>query len=92
MGLMPIQPIIPEAYIVRNAPRPLLGDIRPGMIFAWEPDSPTARELVIVTRVEPDKVWARNLEESRGGYLGYVNDEDRFREACWPTLFKDQTP
>lgn len=85
-----ILPIIPEAYIVRDEPRPLHGDIRRGMILAWEPDLPTARELVIVTKVRGDFVWVRNLDDKYG--RSYMNDESRVREACWPTRFKDQEP
>lgn len=85
-----ILPIIPEAYIVRDEPRPLHGDIRRGMILAWEPDMPHARELVIVTKVDGDAVWIRNLDNRRG--RSYLIDEWRVRHSCWPTRFKDQEP
>lgn len=48
------------------------GDIRPGQVFAWEPDLPHARELLVVTRVgdpPPDTVvrHARGVAVLSGG-------------------------
>lgn len=88
--MISVKPLIPEPYIVRSAPRPLCDPIKPGQILAWEPDLPTARELVIVTKVRGDFVWVRNLDDKYG--RSYMNDESRVREACWPTRFKDQEP
>lgn len=48
------------------------GPIRPGMIFAWEPDLPHARELIIVVHVDMSggdeaRVWTRSLGSPRRG-------------------------
>ena len=62
---LPIKPMIDEAVLVRGGERPYAaeivrgvrghrlykGPINPGDVFAWEPDLPHARELVVVTRI-----------------------------------------
>lgn len=93
------------------------GDIRPGQVFAWEPDLPHARELLVVTRVGGPPpadvtvehargtayfpaplgllIWSRPFEAGQSASAPareVYNDEDRFREAVVPTLFKDVTP
>ena len=51
MNGMPILPIIPESVICRNRGKQYNGPIEPGMVFAWEPDLPHARELCVVTKI-----------------------------------------
>lgn len=51
MNGLPIKPALPEAELIRDTQRPYNGEIRPGDIFAWEPDLPYARELLIVTEI-----------------------------------------
>jgi hypothetical protein len=77
------------------------GEIAPGEIFAWEPDLPHARELVLVTRVIGDaasgdrRIYTRGLDDRAPKALGSTphvlerwNEESRFREAVVPTLMK----
>jgi hypothetical protein len=49
-GAPAFRPVIAEAFLRRSG-RPYRGDIRPGDVFAWEPDLPHARELCVVTRL-----------------------------------------
>lgn len=84
---MPYNPIIDEAVIIRS-PRPYRSGIQRGDVFAWEPDLPYCRELVIVVRVEDDQVYSENLRDGRAN----CNDESRFREACYATLYRPMTP
>lgn len=79
---LPIRPIIPEAVLVRGE-RPYPGDINPGDVFAWEPDLPYARELVVVTFVDKLRIGTRPLDGDREVF----NDIDRFREAVVQTRF-----
>jgi hypothetical protein len=48
---LPVLPMLDETVLVRTAPRPYTEVILPGMIFAWEPDLPHARCLLIVTKI-----------------------------------------
>lgn len=79
--------MIPEAVLVRE-PRPYAGGISAGDIFAWEPDLPRARELVIVTRITVDNYDEKIYMRPIYGGKEYWNDADRFREAVVPTLHK----
>lgn len=85
MSSLPIRPAIAPAFIIRDR-RPLRGPIKPGHIFAWEPDIPHARELVVVTRVEGDsddaRIWSRPID----GDNEVWNTVDRFREAAYATI------
>lgn len=87
-------PIIPEAVIIRPPPGcgGYSGEIRPNHVFAWEPDLPHARELVIVTKITGDDrerlIWTVPID---GGDEVY-NDESRFREACCATRFNPMAP
>lgn len=69
---MMIKPMIAEGVLVRGE-RPYKGRINPGDVFAWEPDLPHARELVVVTRIStPDNdkviVHARGSAVISGGH------------------------
>jgi hypothetical protein len=78
--------MIGEPILVRG-PRPLEGEIVPGEVFAWEPDLPWARELVIVRRVyeRGGTTW---IEAWDMDYTRTVqNEEGRFREAAYRTMF-----
>ena len=49
--MRPLKPI-PEPYIVRNrGGEHYTGNIRVGQVFAWNPDIPEARVLIVVTRI-----------------------------------------
>lgn len=45
---------IPECYIIRHGVGPYTGPIRIGQVFAWSPDIPEARLLIIVTHIGTD--------------------------------------
>lgn len=85
---LPIKPMIAEAVLCRGE-RPYKGAIEPGDIFAWEPDLPHARELVVVTRVEwcigpglyEARIWARDIDSNNEHW----NPEEMFRQAVVPT-------
>jgi hypothetical protein len=79
---LPEKPEIDPAVMV-SGPRPLVGDIRLGEVFAWEPGLPHARELCIVSRIvtEPGRetiIWTYDMDYRREVW----NDESRFREAA----------
>lgn len=42
------------------------GEILPGQVFAWEPDLPHARELLVVTRVGGPPPPGQVIEHARG--------------------------
>lgn len=90
MGL-PILPMIPSAYLAPSK-RPYSGAIKPGDVFAWEPDLPHARELLVVTRIVDEThrtlVWTRHIDGDEEVY----NDIDRFREAVVPTILNPHSP
>jgi hypothetical protein len=72
---LPILPPIPEAYLHRHGRGNYQGLIDPGMIFAWEPDLPYARELIIVvaiTKALPPIV----VEHGRGTAFISQGDDD----------------
>ena len=83
--MLPTKPLLHEAELKRG-PRPYMGPIEPGEVFAWEPDLPYARELCVVTRLTGDYVWTKPI---KGGKEVW-NDISRFREAVVPTIFKRQ--
>jgi len=92
MGLLPTMPMIPEAELKRGW-TPYMGEIERGMIFAWEPDEPKARELIIVIRVDRGDetyVWSRPLSDKHA--RATWASEGRFREAVVETLYKPQNP
>jgi hypothetical protein len=68
------------------------GPIEPGEIYAWEPDLPHARQLMLVTRVAnraPDEpaIWCAPIADGQAQHDKAVwNDESRFREAVVPTI------
>ena len=82
---LPRKPIIDAALL--RGPRPLVGPITPGEVFAWEPDLPHARELLIVRRLyEIDgEGWVEAWDMEYQGT--HHNEEARFREACQRTMF-----
>ncbi len=96
------KPIISEAVLrrdqcmpgFRECPRWYGGEIEPGMVFAWEPDLPHARELVVVTRItgSPRRpaIWTRPILGSRDDEVW--NEISRFREAVVPTNMKPHEP
>jgi hypothetical protein len=67
---------------------PIAGDIGIGEVFAWEPDLPFARELLIVSRIVERKGRKRVIYTWDMNYTREVcNDERRFRDACHRTRF-----
>ena len=84
---LPDMPLINEAEIVRHKGL-LEGAIEVGEVFAWEPDKPWARELVVVTEINGDQIMTRGMHDKDE----YWNDESRFREACQRTRFKRMQP
>ena len=80
-------PLIPSTVLVLS-PRPLKGQIAPGEVFAWEPNLPYSRQLLIVTRIELREgdealIWATDMDYTEE----FWNYESRFREACIRTMF-----
>lgn len=98
---MNIKPALGEAILCRGE-RPYSGPIEPGDVFAWEPDLPHARELVVVSRIERQvsgagyqcRVWCRRIDgtEYFDGRKEVYNPEDVFRAAVVPTRFKRFPP
>ena len=84
---LPIKPVIAEFVLLRGA-TPYAGSIYPGDVFAWEPDLPYARELVVVVRLAGGNVWTRNID----GDAEHWNPEDTFREAVVPTILNPHPP
>lgn len=78
----PYKPMIPDAVIIRHD-GVLIGDIKPGEVFAWNPDIPHARELVIVSTIDNGSVGSWDMDYKRL----YFNDERTFREVCFRTKF-----
>lgn len=78
------KPMLAEAAL-RRGPRPFADKIYPGLVLAWEPDEPIARELIVVTRIVGDRVWSRPIM----GEDECSNDESRFREAVVATCIRD---
>lgn len=81
-----------------DAPRPYKGNIEVGMVFAWEPTLPHARELILVTAISLPHLGEEALihtetlsDDSRTGQT-FSNTEDRFREAVVPTMFNKMKP
>lgn len=79
---LPRLPEIPEAYLDRRGvvhlkgadglERTYEGPIEPGEVFAWEPDIPTARQLVIVCQVDDAlgderRIWTLDLNSPLRG-------------------------
>lgn len=81
---LPDMPMIPEAYLDRRGvvhlkrgrgeslDRQYEGPIEVGMVFAWEPDLPWARELIVVCEiVEPDdderRIWTMPIDSPMRG-------------------------
>jgi hypothetical protein len=77
-------PQIPEAYLDRRGvvhlrlegekglTRTYEGPIEVGMVFAWEPDIPTARQLCVVCEItEPEnderRIWTMDLDSPMRG-------------------------
>lgn len=74
----PLMPQIPEAYLNRRGVvylkqddgdlhRQYEGPIEVGMIFAWEPDVPTARQLAVVCEIttpadDEIRIWTMGLD------------------------------
>lgn len=90
--MIPTMPEIPESYLDRRGVvfikeegfdelcRRYEGPIEIGEIFAWEPDIPRARELVIVCQVDEiqndeRRIWTLNLNSPMRG------NPDRWRAA-----------
>lgn len=89
---LPFRPIIPEP-LMRRCERPYDGPVKPGDVFAWEPDIETARELLVVTRITkepsfPDPYEERVFTRPIDGGKEVWNSMSRFREAVVPTLFR----
>lgn len=85
--MLPNNPMINEAEL-RRGKRPYEGEITPGDVFAWEPDLPYARELVVVKCITKTRVCTRPLN----GDEEVWNDLSRFREAVVPTAFNRMPP
>ena len=81
--VLPEQPPLNETEIIRHKGL-LKGKIEIGEVFAWEPDKPHARELVIVTKMSGDQILTIGTYDKDE----YWNDESRFREACQRTRFQ----
>lgn len=85
-----VNPKIPEAELIRHKGK-LLGDIRVGDVFAWEPDLPHARELCVVTELTgKEHIKQMTVEHGRGvAFLAAERGEGvRTRpvgggEECW---------
>lgn len=92
LSRLPVMPAIEESVIDRSGPQGYDGPIAVGAVFAWEPDLPHARELLIVTRIDGDSrccvIWTKPLTRDRAHTW---NDESRFREAVYPTHYKPQS-
>jgi hypothetical protein len=92
-----VLPEIPAAVLVQGS-CPLVGPIEPGEVFAWEPDKPHARELLVVVRIEERPgderlIHSRPIGASPWGRIDTSgNDESRFREACWRTIYHPHPP
>lgn len=84
--MLPSKPPIGENELRRDK-RPLRGPIEPGEVFAWEPDLPHARELIIVRRIYKNggEMWVESWDMNYA--KTYHNEEDRFREACVRTQY-----
>lgn len=86
-------PIIAGAILAAPGPRPYSGPISVGDVFAWEPDDPKLRELVVVTRMTENFIWTVPFDE-RFRKINGLNTEEvpnpdaRFREAAHPTIYK----
>jgi hypothetical protein len=89
---LPDKPEIPNAYLaVTDFTEDYVyeGPIEPGMIFAWEPCLPYARELIIVATVIVDKVGSYSFPKHDYKHRSmHLNDMKRFREAVLPTIYK----
>lgn len=78
--LLPDKPSLDESVIVRGT-RPLGGLITKGETYAWRPDWPQFRALIVVTQVTSHLVRARTL----GKKGSYWNPTGVFRDACFRT-------
>jgi hypothetical protein len=87
-------PMIPEAVLVRHRGA-LKGDIAVGEVLAWEPDIPTARELIVVTGLTgPDHL--KQIEVPHGGGLAvltvrrgegvFTRPMGRDAPVCWSDI------
>lgn len=86
---LPDKPEIPEAYLADTNLLHYSGPIETGMIFAWEPWLPHARELIIVAEVGTEKVGTYSFPAHNGKYKSmHWNDINRFRQAVVSTTFK----
>lgn len=80
---MPILPAIAGVLLVRGE-RPYEGPIEVGMVFAWEPDLPHARELLVVTRIGgPLAPLVAN--HGAGSAVIFRGDDDE--RKIWSTFF-----
>jgi hypothetical protein len=80
-------PEFDEGVVVRHTGK-LKGEIVPGEVFAWEPDKPWARQLIVVSKIErgtgdESQVWSWDIDYKRECF----NTLSRFREACYRTRF-----
>ena len=79
---LPIKPIIAEQIIIRHDGA-LKGDIEPGEVFAWNPDSKYGRELCIVREIKDGWVGTWDMKYKKLCY----SPENNFRECCFRTMF-----
>lgn len=92
----PIKPEIPESFLVReswiSSDGSYAGPIKAGMVFAWEPDLPHARELVIVDTVGDTSIlslsYPLNAEKIPAPIQQHVNPISKFRQSVVPTSLR----
>lgn len=91
---IPDKPEIANVYLITDPNSntykgPYPGSIETGMIFAWEPYLPWARELIIVAEIGAFQIGTYSFPAHKGKYNSMRwNDITRFREAVVPTTFK----
>jgi len=86
---LPIKPMIAEVEIVRHKGK-LKGAIKEGEVFAWEPDLPWARELLIVTSIETREDATIIIHTKDMNYENPAwNTERKFRESAQRTRFRN---
>ncbi len=94
---LPIKPEIPAVVLSTTGMESYddyAGPIEPGMVFAWEPFLPWARELIIVAEIAGSRIGTYrqigtySFPASFEGYKDMRwNDISRFREAVAPTRY-----
>lgn len=81
----PFRPIISDVEIRRET-CPVVGPIEAGEVFAWMPDDPDQRQLVVVSRVDPHRL--RILVWDFPHYWILIDhDEFAFRRGAYRTRF-----